>query len=417
MMCCRLARRRHVHLDGLGVEIVGVALEGVARLVLGVDAVLPEDARAGGVDAGAEHRPRAHHVGVRQHLGVAGLRVARGGDAVGEVRQVRPHVGAVQLAARAQVRVGVDEAGDDGAPRQVDDGGPGRHVHLAARPHRLDARPAHHDVGVVDDLLAVHSDGARAAQHGHAFRQVARRVDDHPHLGGPELGLFVGVLSLVPLVGIVGGAGRVLIRPGAHIVRVVARSRVCGTVLLRRPVVSRLVPCFRLCLPALLERPRLVEVVREPGVAQRPVDRPPVRAPRRELAPQVGQPPGRERRVLGVRHVDGGGGAERRDGHRVDVALQLDQGLIPARGHHDARRPQPIGRAGRGRALDLHVLLLVRAVPADRHQRVGRLEQVDAVRPGREMRPGPPVGGGDQRRRRPVVARRVGGDPDDLSDV
>ena len=80
------------------------------RGVAVLDARRREDARAGGVDARAGHHAGIDHVGVGEHVGRRGLRIARRRHAVGEVGDVLPHLGLVQAARRPHVRVRVDEA-------------------------------------------------------------------------------------------------------------------------------------------------------------------------------------------------------------------------------------------------------------------------------------------------------------------
>ena len=241
------------------------------RLFGGVDLILPEDARAGRVDARPEYRAGAHHVRVRKDFRVAGLGIAGGGHAVGQVGQVGPHVGAVQFVARPQVGVGVHEARHDGAPGHVDHHGAIGNHHRPGRTHRFDPVVAHHDVGVFDHLVAVHGDRAPAPEHGQAFGNVAGRVDEHPELRGAVLVLFVPRLVL-------------------------------GLLFLSFPRLSLLLCFLRLLRSrhAVLEGLGGIQVVDEVRVAQRPVHRAPVAAPGRKLAADVGQLTSREGRVVRI---------------------------------------------------------------------------------------------------------------------
>ena len=70
--------------------------------------------------------------------------------------------------------VRVHEAREDGLPRDVDDPRVLRHGHLAPRGPPPRSVVHHHDVGVLDHLVAAHGDGAGAAQHRGRPRDVAR---------------------------------------------------------------------------------------------------------------------------------------------------------------------------------------------------------------------------------------------------
>ena len=223
------------------------------------------------------------------------------------------------------------------------------------------------------DLVAVHGDHPPASQHGAAGGDVARRLDDHAMLDR-------AVALVLPL----------------------------GLVFLRFHPVGFLGP------ELFLEGARVVEVVDEVRVAQRPVHRPAVRAPGGELAADARHPAGREGGVVGVGQVDCRRHADARDGHRVDVALQLDQRLIAPRRHLHGGRGQAFAEAAESGAAHLQVLLLARPVPAHRDQLVGGPEQVDAVGALHEVRVRAPVGGRDERRRSSLVALRVRRHPDDL---
>ena len=249
-------------------------------------------------------------------------------------------------------------------------------------------------------LVAVHGDGAPAAQHREASRDVARRLDRYPLLDG--------------------AVAFVLLLPGSVLVVILGR-RFPSVVFFRGVLrgasgVLCLIRFLRLVLlcGALLEGPGLVEVVDEMRVAQRPVHGPAVGAPGGELPADARHPAGRKGGVVGVGQVDRRGHPDARDGHRVDLPLQLDQGLIAPRRHLDGGRGQALAEPAEGGAAHLQVLLLVRSVPTHRDELVRRPEQVDAVGALDEVRVRAPVGRRDERRRPAVVALRVRRHPDDL---
>ena len=312
----RLPVPRHIHLDRLGVEVARVLGQNIPCLVLRVDHMLPENAGAGRVDARPHELAGADAVGVAEHVGGAGLRISRGGDAVGQIGQVGPHVGAVQVAGGSHVGMSVDETGHDRLAREVDDVGVGGDVQGAGRPYRGDAVVTHQDVRALDHPRIRHGDDAGAGQQGRAARDVPLGFDLDPGLGGPMI-----------LAG--------------------------------------------LCL---------VQIVREERAAERPVHRPAVRGPGRELAAHVGEPARGHGGVVGVAHVDQGRlAAHHRDGRGVDLSLDQRHDLIALRRHAQHGWRERVLRArGRG-AAHANMLALVGPVPADRGQDVGPALQVDAV--------------------------------------
>lgn len=164
----------------------------VPRLVLRVDHVLPKDSGAGRVHARPDQLARADPVGVAEHVGGAGLRVARGGDAVGQVRQVGPDVGAMQIARGAHVGVRVDEAGHNGLARDIDDAGVGGDVQGAGGAYRGDAIVVHHDIGQFDHPRVCDRHHARPAQQQGPARRIPLDLNVDPDLDG-------GVAVVVPI--------------------------------------------------------------------------------------------------------------------------------------------------------------------------------------------------------------------------
>ena len=124
--------------------------------------------------------------------------------------------------------------------------------------------------------------------------------------------------------------------------------------------------------------------------------------PRRELSAHLGQLADRHARARRVDHRH-----HRRlapgIGHRqrVEILADLGEGPVSRRRHQHQGRGGGVAAAGRRRAVHLHVGLLVGPVPADRHQAVLPVVQVDAVRVGRRVREGAPVG---RRHQRPVAS-------------
>ena len=143
----RLTHASHVHLDRLRVVVAAVALEDAARVLLIANEIAIEDAGAGGVDAGTDSLTGVDHVLIAQDVGGGGLWVTRGGDAIREVRQIRPRLRFVNGAAlSAQVGVRVHE------PRH--DGGAGHVTLLAGVTKNVQAK-YFPDITSIRDLAAV----------------------------------------------------------------------------------------------------------------------------------------------------------------------------------------------------------------------------------------------------------------------
>ncbi len=113
----------HVLLDRVGVVELAVALERVAHVVEAGERLLEvgaEDAGPGVIDARTDQLSSLHLVGVGEHVGGVGLRIAHRGDAVGEIGQILPDLGLVDAEGGPGMGVDVHESGNDGLARGVD---------------------------------------------------------------------------------------------------------------------------------------------------------------------------------------------------------------------------------------------------------------------------------------------------------
>ena len=121
-----LAVTGHVHLERLRVVVLAVAPHDATRVLDVLDVlalrrhvVRTEQPGARRVDARADRGACHDRVLVREHVGRAGLRVARRGDAVREVREIGPRL-LVHALIEPQVSVRIDEARHDGLAGRVD---------------------------------------------------------------------------------------------------------------------------------------------------------------------------------------------------------------------------------------------------------------------------------------------------------
>ena len=323
----------HVHLEGLGVVVAAVLGQHVDRVVVAPDEVELEHPRPCRIDPWPDHLAGAHHVLVGEYVRRGRLRIPRRRHAIGQVRLVDPRARPVQAPQVPHVRVRVHESGDDRLACDIDHGRALGHVPRPGR-HRHDAVVGHDDVRVLDDLVAVHRDRARTAQHDRPPRDVAIRSNRELLLGG----LVVGI-----------GGGR-------------------------------------------------VQVVGEERVAERPVHGAAVRAPGRELHAEFVQLPDGNRCRVGFGHVHRGERRpEVRHGHGVEVVTDLGQCEVPPGRHLDRAGHEPqdqfarlvvvelgrhheVGGLGAlvadgdaacrqvGPGVDLQMALPVRVVPARRGQ-------------------------------------------------
>ena len=277
------------------------------------------------------------------------------------------------------------------------------------------------DVGVLDDLVALHRDGAAAAQQNRAPRRIA--VADH---GDAHLVGQVGRLRLgrVALGAVRLGAGRG------------ARRNDRRAVTPRREQLGA-----RRRLHGIVDDLRAIEIVRPDRVGQRPHDLLAVGRPRRELTADVVE---LLHRHDGVRRIgDRHRGRRRADlWHRdeIDVHADVRDRLIAGGRHHDERRRRCLRsgirlvrivdrghhvcrtaadpalrfvvdetrverhrvaarrRHGRHGAGDLDVRAQVGAVPAERDETIARTVRVDAIGVRREVRIAEARGRHDERR-------------------
>src|SRR5690606_9705812 len=110
------------HLERLRIVVLRIALEHVLGVLLVADVLRAEHARAGRVDAWAEHVPDLDAVLVAQDVRGGRLRVTRGGHAVRQARQVLPDLPRVDLGYEPlRVVVGVHESGEQRGSGDVDD--------------------------------------------------------------------------------------------------------------------------------------------------------------------------------------------------------------------------------------------------------------------------------------------------------
>ena len=124
---------------------------------------------------GPGHQPRLDLLGLGEDVERGRRRVVDGRHAVGEVGEVLPLGLGEELEGRVvEMGVGVDQPGDDGLARAVEALRARRDRRRARRADRRDAVARDEDVGVLEDLVALHRDDARAAQQEGALRHRAR---------------------------------------------------------------------------------------------------------------------------------------------------------------------------------------------------------------------------------------------------
>ena len=283
---------RHVHLDGLGVVVLAVSPHDVASVVQIADGILDvvtEDPWAGRVDTRPDHGAGGHHVAVAENVGSRRLRIARGRDPIGQIRQVDPGLSLVESEGRPHMRVRVDEAGYDRLARYVDDVSPLRYGDRAAPPDRFDAIVADDDFGVLDDLTPVHRDRARAPQYQHTLRDVPGGLDNDASLRRAVPGIVVVLIIFILVV---------------VFFFVLSRS---------------LRGLYRIGI-----RLRRIQVVDEVRVSYRIVDAASIGAPARKVSPDVGQLLDGESRVVrlsdrDLRRI----ASELGNGHDVEVVIHL----------------------------------------------------------------------------------------------
>ena len=332
-------------------------------MVLIANQIALKDAGAGREDPGTDGLAGIDHVLIREHIGGDGLRVTRGGDAVREVRQIRPRLRFVNRATFGpQVGMRINEAGNYGGAGEVHFGGASRHGHAARGAHGGDAIVRDHEIATRNDFVTLHGDHARIAQHHGSARDVAGALH-HDAL----LGRLVRARAQA-----VGHGG------------VAARGRDGGGA-----------------------RRRRVEIVHHMRVADGPVHATAGARPRRELATDVGEPLHRHGGGVGVSHAHRRLRAARRHDHRVEILIDLRQRQLAGRRHERerGRRARRVGLlavalqhqfgrvhvmivnvAAAGRTGHPQMALFVTAIPTNGDEAVGARRQVDARRVFREVR-------------------------------
>src|SRR5262249_52009933 len=141
--------------------LVDYALGIVERLEVGAR----EHTGPGGVGTRTDDVACIDQILIGEHVVGVGLRIAPGGDAVGEVGEESPVLEVENATANfAPVRVDVDEAGHDGGAAEVDDFGTVRNGDLAVLADGSNAVVFHHDIGIGNDVVAMHGDDLRSAQ-------------------------------------------------------------------------------------------------------------------------------------------------------------------------------------------------------------------------------------------------------------
>ena len=141
----------------------------------------PVEKRRGPISA-----PGLHQVGVRENVGRRRLRIALRRDTVRELRQELRDLVAMHAPAEPGVRVNVDESRNDRLAGDVDDS---RALPGCSRCRAADGDDAivgDDDVAVLDDLVALHRDDARATQHDRAARLVLSRRDRRRRSAAPR---------------------------------------------------------------------------------------------------------------------------------------------------------------------------------------------------------------------------------------
>ena len=322
----------HVHLERLGVVVLGIPRENLPRMLQVAHRLGAEHARPRRVNARPDHLAVLHAIAVRQKVGGGGLRIACRGGAVCERGEILPRLRVVHVGREPlRVIVRIHHAGHEHLAGHVDNRRAVRNGYTAARAHRHNALVAHHDVGVLDDLLAPHGDGFATAQHHRARGHVALTCDHHAHLAG--------LVARWRLLGSIGLRNGVAARNAVlHRLRGVGAQTGLATIL----GLERIVDHFR-----------AVQVVREQRVAQCPVHLASIARPRGELTANRVELLHRHRRCGRRRHTHGGRcRTDLRHRHGVDVHAHRRQRHIPV-GRHDNERRR------RGRRCGFHVVSIV----------------------------------------------------------
>ncbi len=167
-----LAVADHVLLDGLGVVVIRIAPQHIARIVETADIVGGEDAGTGRVETRTDQLTGVHQVLVRQRVLGGCLRIPLRRHAERELREELRDLAAVDAPRHPRVRVDVDEPRHDRLAGQVSHDRTRRNLHLSARTYRGDAIVGDHDVAARDHFVPFHRDQARVAQRDDTLRLV-----------------------------------------------------------------------------------------------------------------------------------------------------------------------------------------------------------------------------------------------------
>ena len=152
-----------VILERLGVIEVRVAAGDVARIVQTAQILGGEDAAGGGEDPRTDNVARRDLVGIGQDIRRHRLRIPRRGHPVCEVGEVFPDLPPVDAPRDPHVVVDVHVSRQDCLAGDVDLACARRDCHGPTRADRGDAVVGDDDIGVLDHLVTLHRDHARAA--------------------------------------------------------------------------------------------------------------------------------------------------------------------------------------------------------------------------------------------------------------
>src|SRR6516165_8853899 len=162
-----------------------VAANDVVSVVERAKVGVGKHAGTGGVGPRADDVASVDQILIGEHVVGGGLRIAPSGNAVGEVGEETPVFEIEHTATDFRpMRVDVDEARNDCLSRNVDDLGAGGNWAAVTLADGNDAVVFDEDVGVFKYFIAVHGDDTRAAQNSLTGGGVARELEtDADHFG------------------------------------------------------------------------------------------------------------------------------------------------------------------------------------------------------------------------------------------
>ncbi len=132
----------------------------------------------GRVGPGSDDLADIDQILVGKHVVGVSLRIPAGSHAIGEVGEEAPVLKIKNAAADfSPVRMNVDEAGNDGGAGQIDHLGIRWNGNSTVFPDGSDTVIFHDNVGVGDDVIAVHGNYLRAAQHNGSGGMMARELE------------------------------------------------------------------------------------------------------------------------------------------------------------------------------------------------------------------------------------------------